>query len=204
VSLLVSTLRGEEIVPVIPGLARLRIDIFRDFPYLYDGDLAYEANYLASYAKSPRAAVIAVVDPALDEPERLVGAATALPLADEPEAFTSPVAAAGIDVSRVCYFGESLLRREYRGRGIGHRFFDAREAHARSLGLPLAMFCAVIRPEDHPLRPANYRPLDAFWRSRGYAPLANAAVRLSWKDVDAPVETGKELGFWLRDLATGP
>lgn len=201
-SLVITTLRGPEILPVIPGLARLRIEIFRDFPYLYDGSLEYETNYLAEYARSRRAAVVAVEDTALPDGERLVGAATALPLADEPEAFTAPVAAAGIDVSRVCYFGESLLRASYRGRGIGHRFFDGREAHARSLGLSIAMFCAVIRPEDHPSRPAGYRPLDEFWRKRGYRPV-DATLRLSWKDVGEPEETEKPLRFWLRDLAAG-
>jgi GNAT superfamily N-acetyltransferase len=200
VSLRLTTLRGPEILPCIPGLARLRIGIFRDFPYLYDGNLAYETDYLASYARSSRAAVIAVEDLTLPEADRLVGAATALPLSDEPEAFTAPVTAAGIDVASVCYFGESLLRKDYRGRGLGHRFFDAREAHARSLGLALAMFCAVIRPADHPRTPPSYRPLDAFWHRRGYVPVA-ATARLSWKDIDGLEETAKPLRFWAKDLA---
>lgn len=203
-SLVISTLRGAGIVAAIPGLARLRIDIFRDFPYLYDGDLSYETNYLASYAASRHSAVIAVHDDSLPEADRLVGAATALPLADEPEAFRAPVAAAGIDVARVCYFGESLLRREYRGQGIGHSFFEAREAHAADLGLTLAMFCAVVRPDDHPLRPSDHRPLDEFWHKRGYSPVPAATLRLSWKDVDAIGETEKLLRFWLRDLSRAP
>eukprot|EP01031_Cornospumella_fuschlensis_P048144 gene48144-58971_t len=36
----------QSVADVLPALARLRITVFRDFPYLYDGDPAYEAAYL--------------------------------------------------------------------------------------------------------------------------------------------------------------
>ncbi|WP_137392387.1 GNAT family N-acetyltransferase [Rhodoligotrophos defluvii] len=197
-SLSVRTLTGTEVLSVIEGLARLRIQVFREFPYLYDGDLAYEERYLANYAKSPNAAVVTVSDDALPEEQQLVGAATCVPLVDEPDTFRAPVAAAGIDISQVCYFGESVLDPAYRGRGIGHMFFDGREAHARALGLPITMFCAVIRPADHPLRPAGYRPLDPFWRKRGYVELPGVVARLAWKDLNCEAETVKELQFWER------
>jgi len=35
---------GPALLPYIPELARLRIEVFRDFPYLYDGSLDYEKN----------------------------------------------------------------------------------------------------------------------------------------------------------------
>ena len=78
---------------------------------------------------------------------------------------------AGLAAEDVFYCAESVLQERYRGQGVGHRFFDLREAHARALGFSWSVFCAVIRPQQHPLRPAGYRPLDPFWRRRGYAPL---------------------------------
>ena len=45
---------GPEIASVINDLARLRVAVFRDWPYLYDGDAAYEREYLARYAKENR------------------------------------------------------------------------------------------------------------------------------------------------------
>ena len=45
----VEALRGADLEAVIDDLARLRISVFRDWPYLYDGDLAYERAYLAPY-----------------------------------------------------------------------------------------------------------------------------------------------------------
>lgn len=194
-SVTVATLTGADIVPVVDALAGLRISVFRDFPYLYDGDRAYEARYLGDFLAIPGAAVVAARDG-----RALVGAATCAPLAGEVDAFRQPFEDAGMDVSRICYFGESVLRPDYRGQGIGHRFFDGREAHARAFSLEYASFCAVIRPDDHPLRPAGYRPLDAFWEKRGYARADGLTCRFSWRDIGEREETEKSMQFWMRAL----
>ncbi len=44
----------------------------------------------------------------------------------------------GYDPAEVFYLGESVLLSEYCGRGIGVRFFEQREAHARALASDLA------------------------------------------------------------------
>jgi hypothetical protein len=79
-------------------------------------------------------------------------------------------------------------------------FFDAREAHARALGYETSVFCSVMRPEGPPLRPRDCRPLDPFWRARGYAPLQGAIARFKWKDLDAEAETDHDLQLWMRRL----
>lgn len=190
-------LHGAAIRPVVDELARLRIDVFQDFPYLYDGDLSYERAYLQTYVEAPDSLAFMVRDAG-----EVVGATTALPLADEEPAFRQPVADAGFDVNKVFYFGESLLLGDYRGGGLGHRFFDEREAWARSLGrFDYCLFCAVDRPPDHPLRPADYRPLDSFWQGRGYRPQPALRARYRWQDIGQAQETEKTLTFWVRPLA---
>ena len=74
-ALRLETLTGDAILPHLPALARLRIAVFRDWPYLYDGDEGYERDYLATYARAPGAAVVIAFAGA--EP---VGASTCLPL----------------------------------------------------------------------------------------------------------------------------
>lgn len=187
---------GADIAAHVEALAALRIRVFRDFPYLYDGDLAYERDYLTTYVQSPRSLAFIVHDG-----EALVGATTALPLQDEEPAFRQPLADAGFDTSTVFYFGESLLLPDYRGRGLGHRFFDEREAWARQAGgFRHACFCAVQRPVDHPLRPRGYEPLDRFWRKRGYTRRDEITAVYRWRDIGADHETDKRLIFWLRTL----
>lgn len=191
----VRVLTGEALEAVLGDVARLRIEVFREFPYLYDGDADYERRYLATYRDAPGAILVGAFDGAT-----LVGASTGTPLAQHDPAFAAPLQAVGYDIAQVFYCAESVLLPRYRGRGTGHRFFDIREAHARELGLRHSAFCSVIRPENHPDRPAGYRSLDAFWTRHGYRPVPGAIARFGWTEVGANQETEHELQFWLRDL----
>ena len=193
-------LSGAGIAPWLDEVARLRIAVFREWPYLYDGDDAYEHEYLAAYLESPGSVLVLALDG-----DRVVGASTGLPLADDQEAFRKPFEQAGLPVGEVFYFGESVLLPEYRGRGIGHAFFDEREAHARELGgFRWTAFCAVDRAPDDPRRPQGYRPNDAFWHGRGYARLPGMTCMLPWKELGNEEETLHPLTFWLRDWAAAP
>ncbi len=191
----VEVLTGAALDAALDDVARLRIAVFRAFPYLYDGSLDYERAYLETYRSSPGAVLVGAFDG-----ERLVGASTGTPMADHAEDFARAFAGQDLDLTTLFYCAESVLLPEYRGRGIGHRFFDLREHHARALGKTHAAFCSVSRPADHPLRPETYAPLDPFWRRRGYAPLPGAVAQFRWKDIDRTTETDHPLQFWIRRL----
>ncbi len=170
--------------------------VFRDWPYLYDGDETYERGYIQTYVASARAAIIAAFDG-----DAVIGASTCLPLADETANVTQPFTDSGLDVAQYFYFGESVLLAQYRGRGLGVKFFAAREAHARGWGdYRFAAFCAVQRPETHPLRPADYVPLDGFWANRGYTKQPQLTCKMRWLDIGETAETEKALMFWTKPL----
>lgn len=189
------TLTGAALDAALDDVARLRIAVFRDWPYLYDGTLKYERDYLQTYRDSPGAILVGAFDG-----DRLVGAATGTPMEDHAEDFAAPLKPCGVPLDRIFYCAESVLLPEYRGRGLGHRFFDLREAHARALGRSHVAFCSVLRPADHPARPASYRSNDAFWMKRGYAPLPGVLAEFSWTDVGDSAESRKPLQFWMRAL----
>ena len=198
-SLAVAALTGDALAEALPALARLRIEVFRAWPYLYDGTLGYESGYLEKLAGARGAVIVAAMDGG-----EIVGCATGAPLAEVDGAFAAPFKARGIETAPIFYCGESVLRPGYRGRGVGHRFFDAREAHALSLGHRISTFCAVVRPGHHPLAPKDYVPLDAFWAKRGYRKADGLTTTFSWKDVDAAHETAKAMQFWMKDLVQSP
>jgi GNAT superfamily N-acetyltransferase len=173
----------------------LRIAVFREYPYLYLGDLDYERRYLATYATSDHGVVVLARDG-----DRVVGASTALPLAQHSDDVVPPLERAGYPAGTVYYFGESVLDPAYRGRGIGRGFFEHRERRARELGFRAAAFCAVDRPADHPRRPAGYRGHEALWTSCGFHRRPDITAQFSWRDLDEEVETPKPMTFWLKDL----
>lgn len=186
---------GTAILPWLDHLARLRIQVFREWPYLYEGTETYERDYLHGYANSPHSLMVLALDG-----DRVIGASSGLPMADADAAFRKPFMDQGVPVSSVFYFGESVLDARYRGRGLGHRFFDEREAFAGRLGFPVTTFCAVQREADHPARPADYRPLDTFWMARGYQRQPHMLTHYAWRDTGDATESEKPMMFWTRGL----
>ncbi len=148
-------LSTEELVHAfLDDLAHLRMEVFAEYPYLYDG---------ATYVRAETSFMALVV-----EGDEIVGASTAVGAWEEEPHIQTPPRAWGIAPEHACYFGESVLRASYRGRGWGRRFFEVREAYAREINAVWAVFCAVVRPEDHPERPQEWSPLEPFWRRLGY------------------------------------
>lgn len=192
----VRTFAGAEVAPHLDAVAELRIAVFRDWPYLYAGDRDYEKNYLATYAKSPESLFVLAFDGA-----RVIGASTGIPLGDETAAFQRPFLDRGIAPGDVFYFGESVLLGEYRGHGLGHRFFDEREGYARRLGrFAMTAFCAVERAADDPRRPPGARTNDAFWTKRGYRRQDGMFCALEWQEIGREAASLHRLRFWLRPL----
>jgi GNAT superfamily N-acetyltransferase len=192
----VIALTGRNLGAVIPALAELRIRVFRDWPYLYDGTAEYEAEYLKKFSSAEHAVIVVARDGG-----RIVGASTAAPLLGHEEEFARPFTGQGYDPEKIFYFGESVLLPEYRGRGLGHAFFEARESHARKCGpFEISAFCAVVRDASDLRAPAGYRPLDAFWSRRGYFKQAGLITTFPWKEIGEEEDVLHPMQFWIKRL----
>lgn len=185
---------GAEIEPYLDALGALRIRVFHEYPYLYEGSLEYEREYLQTYVRSSRSLVVLAFDG-----DAVAGATTCLPMSDEGPEFQEAFIKEGRQINQLCYFGESILLPEYRGRGVGKEFFARREAHALRCGFHTTAFCAVDRTADDPRRPAGYRPLDEFWRSQGYTKHPELQATFEWKEIGEEAESPKTLTFWIKE-----
>jgi GNAT superfamily N-acetyltransferase len=195
----IKTLTGQdpEITTRIADVARLRIEVFREFPYLYDGNLDYEHQYLATYLNCPQSVIVLALDQ-----DRVVGASTGLPLVAETAEFQSPFLTHGYNLPEIFYCGESVLLPQYRGQGIYRHFFEQREGHAKKLGeiIKYSYFCAVVRSVAHPRCPANYVPLDLVWKHFGYHQYPELTTTFPWKDLDETEQSLKTMVFWGKAL----
>lgn len=177
-------------------LAELRIKVFREWPYLYEGTVKYEEEYLETYLTNPRSRIVLAESDCC-----LVGMSTCLPLVDEVEEFRKPLIEAGYDADKIFYFGESVLLPEYRGQGVGKAFMEGRfEAARLHGGMTHCCFCAVIRDSNDPRKPDGYRPLNPFWEKMGFKPLPGVTATFDWQVVGETEETPHQLGFWIKEL----
>lgn len=157
-NLRVDVFSGSELAPFIPELARLRMAVFREWPYLYEGSLEYETHYLAKFLNLPESTLVVVRDG-----ERVVGASTALPLAQAEAEFQEPFIQAGLDPQDWYYFGESVLEPAYRGRGLGVAFFSTGRpgpSSSATAGPPSA-------PSSAPPSTPSSRPITCRWMPSG-------------------------------------
>jgi hypothetical protein len=188
--------KGTQIQSVIKELAALRIKVFKDFPYLYEGNEAYEFEYLKTYINSPRSFLFGVF-----ANDILVGSTTCIPLSDETAEVQEPFLKAEIDLATIFYFGESILLPQFRGLGLGNPFFDEREAHAKSFDtFTMTCFCSVVRDKHHLLRPIDYQPLDGFWTKRGYLQQPQLQSKFEWLDIGEHLPSFKTMVYWSKQI----
>ena len=188
-------LTGPKALICLDGVASLRIDIFREFPYLYDGKREDELNYLKRYAERPGACVITASDT-----DTLVGAATGIPLQYEHRTMVEPVRAADYPVDEMYYVGEMLFYPKYRKRGLGRRLLSLIEEHVRSLGGFRYLICATVaRPADHAIRPVEYVPIERFLARTGFVPIPDTTTHITWRETDG-IDRKHPMIFWIKEL----
>ncbi|MBI3774365.1 MAG: GNAT family N-acetyltransferase [Gammaproteobacteria bacterium] len=187
---------GAEIGAFIEPLGRYRIEIFREFPYLYDGDMEYERHYLSRYLQSDESFLLLGQDAS-----GIACACTGIPLAHEMEEFKAPFVDRGAPVTDKFYLGEIMIRKDLRGQGLGTRVMNlALSTIARARKYQNVVLCTVIRPSSHPLKPADYTFNDNLWRHAGFSKLTDFTVLFPWKDLGDAAETLKPMCYWLKPL----
>jgi len=191
------TFKGREILPYLNQLATLRIEIFSEYPYLYEGNLDYETKYLKTYAECSESIIVLVFDQ-----HKVVGASTAIPLIYETEEWQKPFLEHSIKVDTIFYLGESVLYPQYRGQHIYRCFFKYREEAAVSYGCQYAAFCSVERDFNDPRCPKNYQSLEPVWKHFGYRKQPDLTAYFEWKEIGENRMSPKPLSFWLKSLQT--
>ena len=110
-------LKGNEIKNYVDELGRFRIEIFKEFPYLYEGNMEYERNYLYRYTKSSESILILMKDT-----RGLFGACTGIPLQDEDTEHVRPFQK--INIEEIFYIGELMVRADSRGKRLGTKLLS--------------------------------------------------------------------------------
>lgn len=188
-------LTGTAIADVLDDLATLRLEIFQEYPYLYEGRREDELHYLATYAKTPDAVAILAYDGST-----VIGAATGMPLIHEDAQICDAFAGTTLPLDEIYYVGELLFRPAFRNGGLGRKLLARLERHIRSLGSYRTLTCATVeRPDDHPLRPPDYLPITRFLARTGFIRLSGVTTPFMWLETDG-VKRNHPMQFWIKEL----
>ncbi len=192
----VRSFTGSGLKPYIHTIAKLRAEVFREYPYFKEPDLERETQYLKKVAACKESIAVLIFDNTT-----LVGASLGYPFNIEEPAVQRPFKERHLNIDSYFFFGDSALLKHYRGRGIGHHFFDARETHVQhDKKFKHICFCVPDCPPRDPLKPKDYTPLHDFWRKRGYIHSPEIKCILSWKQVEQSRPVERHLSFWIKDL----
>lgn len=187
------TIYGLDVIPYLDDIARLRITIFREFPYLYEGSLAYEKEYLAKFSRSKESVTILAKDQ-----EEVIGVFTGLPLHLEDETITRSIPQEKLLDS--FYFSELLLLKAYRKQGIGKNLLQQMETIIKQKSVyQRIVFASILREENHPLKPLEYYSMDNAWKKYGYSKTTDTC-QILWKEINQSEETPKTLAIWEKVL----
>jgi len=184
--------KGSQIEPCLEMLGQFRIDIFREYPYLYDGDMAYEAAYLQRYAQSQDGVLCLLLDE-----QGIRGACTGLPLMDEDASFQAPFEKH--EQQHIFYIGEVMVRANARGQGLGPQLIKAMLDQIDMQRFPIQCLYTVDRGDAHPAKPAQYRAPDYLWQRFGFSLVPEKLAYFSWKDLGDRHATSKPMRVWSRD-----
>ena len=188
-------LTGTAVEDFLNDIASLRIEIFREFPYLYDGRREDELHYLKLYSVTPESFVIIINDG-----EKVAGAATGMPLCHETTELVEPFSGTSYPVDEIFYVGELLFYPEHRNRGMGMQLVRMVEEQIRSYSTYRYLTCAtVVRPDDHPMRPTDYIPIDRFLAHTGFSLLPGITTSFTWLETDG-VRRCHPMNFWIKEM----
>ncbi|HIJ97353.1 MAG TPA: GNAT family N-acetyltransferase [Desulfuromonadales bacterium] len=186
-------LTGSAIADALDVLATLRLDIFREYPYLYEGRREDELDYLGTYATTPDACVMLAYDGSA-----VIGAATGMPLMQEDAQMCDAFAGTALPLDKVYYIGELLFRPAYRNSGLGRKLLVLLESYIRSLGSYHTLTCATVeRPDGHPLRPHDHIPITRFLAHTGFVRFSGVTTHFAWQETDG-VKRDHPMQFWIK------
>ena len=185
-------MRGLEIENHIDDLGRFRMEIFREYPYLYDGSIEYERVYLSRYSRNPESLLLI-----LQDDRGILGACTGMPLTSEDIGFQNTFV--GENKDEIYYIGEIMLRADSRGQGLGSSLLSTALSLIDLTRFKKVSLCTVDRGLNHPRRPVNYCPPDYLWEKYGFVKSSNHLAYLGWKDIGHEIETDKPMNIWFKN-----
>lgn len=186
---------GREARPYCDQLAALDMAIFKEWPYLYEGTLEGEAQYLENYFKSEKSLFLLLM-----RGDAIVGSASFIPLEEEIDEIQSPFKVAGLPCNDYLYVGVVMILKEYRRPGLIRALYEHALEYAKSIGKRAGALAMIERPADDSRRPADDRPLDGMCQAFGFEKQDGLEVHVEWTDITTHMPAPVVMKIWTKKL----
>ncbi len=192
-------LTGKDLESILPFVAQQRIELFREYPYLYEGNLTEEMNYLEWFAKLPHTAMaVAYHD---KQPVGFVSGTSFKDFDTHFKGSCDVFLKADLKPEEYYYITEGIVVPEHRGNALALKLSALIEGYAKKIGFTKG--CFVDESHDkHPLKPANYYSLETAFKKAGYikSPLS---IKFNWvtRQVAGQARDQEhELYYWMKNI----
>jgi GNAT superfamily N-acetyltransferase len=181
----VETFHGKEISSHTQQIINLCNMIYREYPYLYNGDDADYTSYLESLSQLNDAIICLAFDD-----KKAVGLAIGIPMSETRDVYKPPLIKQGYDLNSVFYLGEFGLKPEYRGQGIEEAMYRKIEDFAKKSGkFNTLCLWEIDNSSNSQQQPLGYIPRDDFWKNLNFVRHQDLNFVLFWQNINDNHET---------------
>lgn len=199
----VKELSGQQITLFIRDIGQAIRDVYKEWPYLYEGTVEEQEEYVQKrYIDRPDSVVCAAFDQ-----KQLIGLAMGVPLCDAPAHYLTPFISdnlcMGMPLKDIFYWGELIVRPECRQKGIAKQLCNQLENHIITKGYKAIAFCTVERPTDfhlNNLKPENHFSPDSRWGDFGFTKHEDLTFKGEWRLVEESEESKHHMVYWFKKL----
>ncbi|MEK6627422.1 MAG: GNAT family N-acetyltransferase [Bdellovibrionota bacterium] len=196
----VETIKSDHLIFYLNAIAAFRIKYFREFPYLYEGNLEYEQKYISGFAKNPKALLLII-----KSDDEIVGVSTAIPLISDADILgnaSKKFTEKKLNPKEFYYYGEVVIKPEHRGQGIASYLMRKQETFAKDLGYKKISLATVVRDKNDPRTPKDYVSTDEVWKAVGFKK-EEIFINYEWPTIlsnNTIKSIDNQMVFWTKEL----
>lgn len=190
----------ESIEEVLPFIVANRIEAFREYPYLYEGNWDEEASLIRQLSTMRDSAVVVAFFH--DQPVGFLSGVSFQAYDDHFVGSVEKFQQAGFDAQAFYYFPEMIIVSEHRGKGLSKKLFTILKENAKKMGYTQGCFVTESH-ENHHLKPVDYRGLDTLWSDMG-CQKTDITLNFSWMTLQNNNEQSMQehiLTYWIKDFS---
>lgn len=195
--MVIELLVGLAIQPYLEEAAHFRVEVFSEYPYLYEGTVEFELNeILPVYVRSKESAWVIA-----KENDRIVGILTGIPLSETSPNIHSPFLQSNISMEPYYCLADLMVLKEYRGKGIGKSLYYAFEKFVRTKpSYRYIAFYEIYRAPNDPKRPEDYHSLDPFWLKRDFVKYPELNFEIPWPEIESTKDCIHPMVYWIKPV----